>query len=183
MNRQHQIRQIAGLSILTALTVVLTYISDYIAIGTVSINLSLIPIVLAAIVYGPYAGLFMGLVNGGVVMISPYTQAFFAANVFGTILVCLLKTAIAGFVASLIFKLLSKKKEVVGIVAASIVVPIINTSLFILGSLVFFQGNFKDLVNIFVSINFLIEFAINILLTPSLIKVIKIIKKKNDMYF
>ncbi|MCH5172506.1 MAG: ECF transporter S component [Erysipelotrichales bacterium] len=181
MNRQNRVSKIAGLSMLTALTIVLTYVSDYIAIGSISINLSLIPIVLAAIIYGPYAGLFMGLVNGAVVMASPYTQAFFASNAIGTVVVCLLKTAIAGFVASYIYKLLSKKNEVVGIIASSIAVPIINTSLFILGSLIFFKGGFESLVTIFVSFNFLIELAINIILAPALIRVIKVVEKKNNI--
>ncbi|MCH5180525.1 MAG: ECF transporter S component [Erysipelotrichales bacterium] len=175
MNKQQKIRQIAGIAVLSALTIILTIVSNYIIIGGISINLSLIPIVLAAIIFGPYAGFFVGLINGGFVMLS--AQAFFAVSPIGTVIVCLLKTSVAGLLAGYLYKWLSGKNEIISTFATALIVPIVNTSLFIIGSLIFFQGVFGELISILVSVNFLIEVAINIMLAPAIIRIIKIVKK------
>lgn len=174
MNKTSQIRQIAGIAILSALTIILTVVSNYIVIGGISINLSLIPIVLAAIIFGPYAGFFVGLINGGFIMLS--AGAFFAVSIHGTILVCLLKTSVAGLVAGFVYEWLNDVNEFVSTLITALVVPFINTTLFILGSLIFFNGVFGELISILVSVNFLIEVAINIVLSPAILRVIKVVK-------
>ncbi len=175
MNKQQNIRRIAGIAVLSALTIILTIVSNYIIIAGVSINLSLVPIVLAAIIYGPYAGFFVGLINGGFVMLS--AQAFFAISPVGTVIVCLLKTSIAGLVSGYIYRLIVRFNEIVSTFVASLIVPVVNTGLFIIGSLIFFKGSFGSLISIFISLNFIIEFAINLLLAPAIIRIIKAVKK------
>lgn len=177
MNKQQKIRQIAGIALLSALTAVLSFISNYIVIGSVSINLSLIPIVLAAIIYGPYAALFVGAVNGAIVILAPSTQiVFFPINVLATILVCLLKTSIGGLISSLLYRWLSKRNIVLGIIIATICVPVINTSLFVLTVLIFFPDLIAGVITIMLLINFAIELSLNIILAPSIIRIIKILK-------
>ena len=65
MKNSIMIKRLVGISILTALVVVLQLLGNYITIGTVNITLALIPIAVGAILYGPVAGLFLGflLVN------------------------------------------------------------------------------------------------------------------------
>ena len=117
------VRTIAGLGILTAMVVVLQLLSNYVQFGPVSITLSLFPIAVGAMLYGPLGGLFLGLVNGVIVLTAPSTISFFFAySPVGTIVVCLLKTGLAGFVAGLIFKLY-KKDIKAEYVAALIVLP------------------------------------------------------------
>ena len=117
------VKTIAGLGILTAMVVVLQLLSNYVQFGPVSITLSLFPIAVGAMLYGPFGGLFLGLVNGAVVLSAPSTISFFFAySPVGTIAICLLKTGLAGFVAGLIFKLY-KKDVKAEIVAAAIVLP------------------------------------------------------------
>jgi uncharacterized membrane protein len=176
MKRKETIRFIVGNGVLAALTVVLTLISNNIPIAGVAINLALIPIAVAAVVYGPASGVFIGLVNGGLVMLS--AAPFFAINAPATVLVCLLKSALAGLIASLIYNLLKNKNEHLGVVLSVIVVPIINTFVFIIGSLLFFGGVFGELITMFIGVNFIIEFIVNALLSPSIYYVIKVIKKK-----
>lgn len=179
MNRKELTKFIAVNAILSALTVVLTIIP--IPIGTLNLNLGLIPIAIAAVLYGLPGGLLVGLVNGVCVLLSPATQGFFAINVFGTILVCLLKTGLAGVVCALVYKAIKKKNEYVGVICGTLLVPVVNTTVFILGSLVFFNGAFGELISIFITANFLIEFVINILLSPSVYVVVKQYKNRKHI--
>ena len=64
-------RTITGTALLTAIELVLIVISNYVAIGPVNINLALVPIAVAGMVFGPLSGLFVGLVNGLVTILSP----------------------------------------------------------------------------------------------------------------
>ena len=117
------VRTIAGLGVLTAMVVVLQLLSNYVQFGPVSITLSLFPIAVGAMLYGPFGGLFLGLVNGAVVLSAPSTISFFFTySPVGTVVICLLKTGLAGFVAGLIFKLY-KKDVKAEFVAAIIVLP------------------------------------------------------------
>lgn len=177
------IRKMAGIAILMSLTIVLTFISNYITIAGISINLSVLPIALAGILYGPLAGLFVGLVNGGLVLLAPSTGSFLAMNVWGTILVCLLKTGLAGLCSGLLFRLFYKRFFSLGVIIASISTPIINTGLFILGSLLFFGGLFGSLISIFVSVNFIIEFSVIVVLCPTIVFLIKTLMKNYQDFF
>lgn len=177
MKRKKMVNVIVGNGIFAALTVVLTLISNNISIAGVSINLALIPIALAAILYGTASGVFIGLVNGGIVMLS--AAPFFAINPVATVFVCLIKSALAGLVASLVYKALKNKNEHLGVILATILVPIVNTSIFIIGSLLFFNGAFGELISIFIGVNFIVEFIINALLSPSIYYIVKVVRKRN----
>ena len=119
------VRTIAGLGVLTAMVVVLQLLSNYVQFGPVSITLSLFPIAVGAMLFGPFGGLFLGLVDGVIVLTAPSTISFFFAYTpIGTIFVCLAKTGLAGFIAGWIFKL-HKKDVRAEFVAALIVLPLL----------------------------------------------------------
>ncbi len=177
------IRKIVGTALLAALTIILTFISNQIRIGNIEINLSLIPIALASILYGPWYGLFIGLINGGLVLVAPGTSAFFAINPVLTIFTCLLKTGLGGVIAGLLFKLINRKNFKVAIVVSSLSVPFINTGLFVLFCLIGFNELFGAIVTIFLLINFAIELAINIILAPTIVFLIKQYFKNHQDYF
>ena len=71
MSNSKLIRKITATAMLTALTVIFQFIGNQIVIGPVSINLSLLPIAIGAILYGPLVGLFLGMVNGALVLLGP----------------------------------------------------------------------------------------------------------------
>ena len=189
-------KTITGTALLTAVELVLIVISNYVSIGPVNINLALIPIALASMIYGPLAGLFIGLVNGLVTILSPSTQAIFMPiSPFGTVFICLLKTGLAGFLAGLIYLPFknseSSKKKLVGAIIASISVPIINTGLFSVGCYTFFYGwlseltesssydsSFLVLLFVIIGINFIFEFTISLLLSPSINMLINYYEKR-----
>ncbi len=103
-------RTIVGLGLLTAIVVVLQFIGASIRFGTFSISLVLMPIVVGAALYGVWAGAWLGLVFGIVVLLSGDAAFFMSVNPFGTIVTVILKGALAGALAGLVYKLLSGKQ-------------------------------------------------------------------------
>jgi uncharacterized membrane protein len=189
MNTSKKIKQIAGLGILLALTIIFGIIGNYIQVGPVSFNLSLLPISIGAILYGPLAGLFIGIVNGIVVLLSPSTGIFLSFNLLGTILIVLVKTGLAGLASGFLFKLLKKFNFVVAIILSCIIVPIINTAIFGLGCFTVFSGLlFNGVENAFVYFclgivgwNFIFEITASAVLSPTVVTVVKTIGKKYDI--
>lgn len=188
-------RQITGLAVLLALVIVLQLFGGYIRIGATPISLVLVPIVLAGTLYGATAGAILGFAFGvvvllqGIVGVDAFTMILFNDHPLWTALLCLGKGTAAGFFSGLAYKMVARKNEYVGTFAASVVAPLVNTGLFILGALCFLQdtlkANFIDgtsviyfLVIVCAGVNFLIELAINLIATPSIYRVLGIIKGK-----
>lgn len=141
MNKTHlSIQKITGVALLGAIMIVLQVVGNFIAIGPVSINLSLVPIALCAILYGPLSGALLGFFSGVLVLFAPSTAAvFMPISVIGTVLVCLLKCTIAGFLGGLVYKLLYKKNAILSYVLCAMTIAIVNTGLFAIGSIIFFM--------------------------------------------
>lgn len=194
-------KNVATLGVLLALVIVLSVFGGTINIGTVSLNFSLIPIVLGALVLGPLAGGILGFANGAVVLFQVITGAGFYAVIWQnspvvTILVCLLKTTLAGALAGFVYRAIAKKNGLVATFVASGLVPVVNTGIFVLGCLCMngavsiFQSSlpaeagFEGMnVMLFilvglVTFNFFFEFAINLLLAPALHRVYTVVEKQ-----
>ena len=140
MNKRNTTQQIVGTGLLLALEIIFQIIGNYLQIGPVNINLSLVTVVLGAVLYGPLSGAVLGFFNGLIVLLSPSTIAIFMPiSPVGTVIACLLKCTIAGLVAGLLFKLFKNKNNLVGLIIASILVPVINTGIFSVVCLLFFR--------------------------------------------
>ena len=140
MNKRITTQQIVGTGLLLALEIIFQIIGNYLQIGPVNINLSLVTVVLGAVLYGPLSGAVLGFFNGLIVLLSPSTIAIFMPiSPIGTVIACLLKCTIAGLVAGLLFKLFKNKNNLIGLIIASILVPIINTGIFSIVCLLFFR--------------------------------------------
>ena len=185
-------KTIAGLGILTAMVIVLQLIANYIQFGPVSITLALFPIAVGAMMFGPLGGLFLGLVDGALILSAPSTMTgFFVINPAGTIITCLTKTAIAGLVAGLVFKLLREKHVNLGIVLASLLVPLLNTGIFVIYTFIFFKSALDSgaadmgvnsiymLFIIWIGWNFLLEFGLNAALAPGFFKTYTYFESRN----
>lgn len=190
MNEKNLVRKITGIGILTALTIILQIIANVLPTGTLSISLTLFPIALCAVLYGPLAGLFLGMVEGLMVLLSTGTEFFLAYNPVATVIMCLLKTGLAGLAAGFIMMPLRKKHPLVGSILASFSVPIINTGLFILGTFFIFSGAFNYSISgdyfVFIlvgliGVNFFIELAINGFLSPALYRIYQIVTTKMNV--
>ena len=178
---------IIGLGLLTAIVVVMQFISMGLRFGTFSITLTLIPIVVGAALYGWISGAWLGFVFGVSVLLTGDANAFLAVNIPGTITTVLVKGVLAGLFAGLVYELISKKNQMVAVLVSAIVAPVVNTGVFILGSYVFFFDYLSGLAegtNLFVfilvalvGINFFIELGTNLVLNPAILQIIRIGKK------
>ena len=180
MNKKFTTRQIVITGLMLALMIILQVIGNYLQIGPVNINISLVAIVLAAVLAGPASGAIVGFFNGIMALLSPSTIALFMpVSPVGTVLACLLKCTLAGLVAGLVFNLLKKKNKIVGLIVSSLLVPIINTAIFLIFCLIFFRpilesnvasGAFPNiwmfLLVGFVGWNFLVELVSTGVLSP-----------------
>lgn len=186
-------KNVTTLAILLALVIVLQAFGGSISIGVVTLNFTLIPLVLGAIVLGPLAGALLGLAGGVIILIqvilapSGFYYIIWSNSPFVTTMICLVKTTVAGFVAGWAFRWMEKKDASVAIFTASALVPIINTALFVLGCLcmpntISLMADGKNvLVFILVGLvtfNFFIELAINLLVAPGLHTVYKAVEKQ-----
>lgn len=196
MKSKITVRQMTGVAIIAALVIILGLLSTYMSkifSTTVSFNLALIPIVVGACIYGPWWGLFLGLIDGVICIVDPGTLAtFFPFLPFATIVLCLLKTGIAGMVSGFIYKALHNKNEWVAIILASLIVPMCNTGIFLGGVYAFFIPLYQTwtpeganvltyvLVLTF-TVNFAIEFAVAVLLSPAVYKIVRIGTRGKDI--
>ncbi|MBQ8868330.1 MAG: ECF transporter S component [Oscillospiraceae bacterium] len=174
-------------AILTALVIVLQFMGSFIKLGLFSVSLVLIPIVIGAAMCGKYIGAWLGFVFGVVVLLSGDAAAFMAVNIPGTVVTVLLKGTLCGLCAGLIYDLFAKKNQYLGVFAAAIVCPIVNTGIFLLGCLVFFMPTISgwagdtDLVTFMIFglglINFPVELAFNLVLSPVIVRLLNISKR------
>ena len=84
-NSTEKTKRLVGLSIFTALVVVLQLVATFVKIGAFPVTLTLVPIVVGAAIYGTKAGAWLGAVFGAVVAIACATGADPAAPYFGTL--------------------------------------------------------------------------------------------------
>lgn len=186
MMNKDRIKKIAGIGIFTAIVVVLQLLGSFIKFGPFSISLVLIPIVVGAAIYGPFAGLWLGFVFGFVVLVSGDAAPFLAFNVFGTILTVILKGSLAGLASGIVFKTFKGNKLIASILS-SLVCPIVNTGVFLIGCMIFFlplldtwaKGlGFNDVYGYMivglVGVNFIFELLTNAILSPVIVKIINV---------
>lgn len=179
-----QTKTLVGLGILTAIVAVLQVISMYITFGPFNITLALTPIIIGAALYGWQAGAFLGAVMGIVVLLTN-AQAFLAVNIPGTIITCILKSALAGLAAGVVYSLLAKKNRTAAVITAAFVTPIVNTGVFLLGCLVFFLDTIKAwagsdsvahyMIFGLVGSNFIIELAVNLALSSAIVRILDVV--------
>ncbi len=188
-------RNIAYFSVLLALVVVLQCCGGFFRIGPTSLSFVLVPIVLGGILLGWIAGGLLGLVFGFIVLMygvagaDAFTATLLADSPVMTVLICLVKGIAAGIVPALLYKLIARKNTLVGAIVASASAPIMNTGLFIVGCLIIngtiagftANGTMNEVVYfLFIGCagwNFIIEFAINLVLAPAVHRVVLVAEK------
>ena len=175
------------LAIFTALVIALQILSRYLRFGNLSITLALIPIVVGAAVYGPPAGAWLGFVFGVTVLLIGDADVFLAVSSWKTILVVLTKGMLAGWCAGRVYSLLEKKNRYAAVIAAAVVCPLVNTGVFLLGCLLFFKDTVADMgrevgfadlgtfmIVGLVGLNFLVEMATTVILSPAVLRLVHI---------
>ena len=182
-------KKLVGLSVLTAIIIVLQALAISIRFGIFNITLVLIPIVVGAALYGYKAGAWLGFVFSVVVLFTD-AGAFLAIGVPGTIITVILKGTLAGLAAGIVYLALEKVNKYLACVVAAICAPIVNTGIFLIGCRLFFYETIKGwaegagfasagafMIVGLVGTNFLVEMAINIILSPTILRLVNLGKK------
>lgn len=199
---KQKVLKLVQLAMLVALIFVMQYLGTIAtsALKGVGVELSfvLIPIVIGAFLLGPIEGAILGLVFGIMTVVLTVTAPsssmyiIFDANPALFSILAIAKAVLAGFGSGLIYKALGKvfkgKFNYLSTLIASASAPIINTSIYLLGMTCFFSDviseKFSGGQNVFVFlvlliwVNFAIELGINIVLTPAIIRIVEVVKKK-----
>lgn len=175
-----------GVAILSAIVVVLQLLGSFIRFGPASVSLVLVPIVVGAAVYGPGAGAFLGGVFSIVVLLQPDTAFFYGIHFFGTVVTVLVKGIFAGYLAGLVYRLVSQKSQWVAVFLAAMLCPIVNTSCFFIGCRLFFwdalaeEGGgdaFYYVITVMIGFNFIAEFLTNMVCSPVVVRVLHALKR------
>ena len=191
-NSNGKTRRLAGLALFTAIVVVLQLLGSFIKVGPFAVSLVLIPIVVGAAVYGVKAGAWLGFVFGVVVLLSGDAAAFLGVNALGTVLTVLVKGTLAGYVSGLVYKAFESKNRTLAVALAAVACPVVNTGVFLIGCLLFFMetiGGWADAMGFganvgqymiigLVGANFLFELLFNVVLSPVIVRLIRIGKKE-----
>ena len=190
-------RNVALLGILVALVVVLQLFASAVPMFGVTINFSLIPIAFAGILLGALGGAIVGFASGLVVFISaavlgiePFTATLFQAHPAILTIICIGKTTVAGLVSGLVFKFISKKNDFIAVCVSAIILPIVNTGIYLLGIVLMKDttatflgmgastaGMVFAAVFALIWLNFVLEMAVNLVFIPMIQRVVKVIKK------
>ncbi|MBR6396699.1 MAG: ECF transporter S component [Lachnospiraceae bacterium] len=184
-------KKLVGIGLFTAIVIVLQVLAVMIRpTGIFTISLVLAPIIIGAALYGWQAGAWLGFVFGVVVLIND-AGAFMAVNVPGTVITVLIKGTCAGLLAGLVYKAIEKKNGLLAVMTAGVVAPVTNTGLFLVGCKLFFMDTINGwaaaagyesagayLILAIVGVNFLIELAVNLVLSSVIVRLIKIGKNK-----
>lgn len=190
-NQSVNIEKLVLLALLTAMVAVLAFLGGFIKIGGLaSISLTLIPVVIGATLCGPFAGAWLGGVAGAIFFATPDAAFWLGLSVPGTIITVMVKGILSGLCAGLVYKLLEKVNRYLAVIASAIVCPVVNTGLFLLGSLVFFMDTVSEwataegtsvgayLIIFFVGLNFVFELITNIAVSPAIVRILDVAKKK-----
>lgn len=190
-------KNVALLGILIALVIVLQLFASAIPMFGITLNFSLIPIALAGILMGWIGGAIVGFSCGLVVFITmavlgqePSTAFLFQTNPIILTVMCIGKTTVAGIVSGLLFKIIEKRNSVVAVGVSSIIIPIVNTAVYMIGIVLMknsaaeFMGLTSSSAGLVFSVvfgliwlNFVLEMVINIIFTPIIYRVIKALNK------
>lgn len=180
------IKKLTMVSILTAIAVVLGLIK--IPIMGVTITLVLPVIVIGAALYGPYVSAWLTVIPNLITLLSGEAALFTNYNPFGGIVTMLLKGLLAGYLCGLVYNLMKEKNQYKAVTVAAIVAPTVNSAIFVLGCLIFI---WDELIRVagengvgigvlmlgLVVINYVIELVINIVLCPSILRIIHMAEK------
>ena len=181
------IRKIVLVGILTALSAVLGCVK----IPIMGVNLTLVlPVVaIGAALCGPWVGAWLTVIPNLITIFTGEAALFMAYRPGWASVIFILKGLLAGIAAGFVYKLISKKHPVLAATCASVVCPVVNSGVFVLGCKLFLWAPLVEKANEagvgiailllgLVGINFTIELVLSIVLCPSVVSIIKLAEKK-----
>ena len=202
-SQNKKVLKLVELALLFALVVVLQVISAVMpTAGSVSITLTLVPVVVGAILLGVSGGATLGFAFGLIVLINCIVgldiggNILWNANPFFCALICFVKGICAGVVPAFVYSAVRGKKEASGngkkyiaAILAAMSAPVVNTGLFVAGMFLFFKDTLYAwsggtdiatyVILVLAGVNFLVELVINIILSPAIVRIVDVVGKKS----
>ena len=189
MKASAKTQRLTGLALMTGIIIVLQIVASFIKFGPFTITLALAPIIIGAALYGAGAGAYLGGVFGLVVFIACVAgwdmggNILFTARPLVTLILCVVKGALAGLAAGAVYRALAQRSPMAGSILAGIVCPVVNTGIFCLGLAGFYYDTLVAwaggtalvyyVITVLVGLNFLLEMAINLVLSSVIVRVVK----------
>ena len=189
MKASAKTQRLTGLALMTGIIIVLQIVASFIKFGPFTITLALAPIIIGAALYGAGAGAYLGGVFGLVVFIACVAGWDFGGNILFTarplvtLILCVVKGALAGLAAGAVYRALAQRSPMAGSILAGIVCPVVNTGIFCLGLAGFYYDTLVAwaggtalvyyVITVLVGLNFLLEMAINLVLSSVIVRVVK----------
>jgi uncharacterized membrane protein len=190
--KNKKLNRMTGTAILFAIVVALQILASFIKFGPFSITLALIPIIVGAAMYGARSGAVLGAAFGAITLMMAVNGVDAGAHMLWqarpavTAVLCVLKGALAGWGAGLVYAAAAKWSHYIGVFGAAFVCPVINTGIFIASMALFY----RDILTIWAGdtsvlyfaligltgVNFLIELGVNLVLAPTVVRIIQIVK-------
>jgi len=143
-------QKMVQLALLCALLVVLQLLATMLVkIGVVAPTLALVPIVIAGAMFGIGGGAILGALFGivcflyGFFGLDAFTNLMLGYKPIETFAVCMMKGILAGIFGALIYKAfmkITKNKVFPATLASSVIVPVTNTAIYLVGMAVFFRN-------------------------------------------
>jgi len=189
-------KQLVGTAVLIAVIIILQTAFGSISIGTFTITLTMVPIIIGAILYGPLTGAFLGAVFGVIVVIQVVTGAAGAGstmmlelNPAATVAVCIIKGLAAGLVSGIAAKALGRKNLWLGVIAAAVLAPICNTGIFSIALVTIFRTLASEWAVVagassigayvlagIIGVNFVIELIVDVVMAPVILRILHAIQ-------
>ena len=183
--KKESIRKLTLGALLTALAAALSFVK--IPILGVSITLVLPVVIIGGALCGPLVGAWLTVIPN----VIAFTEAglFMTYSPVGCMITLLLKGLVAGFVSGVIYKVLSKKHPIGAVTCSAVVAPILNSGIFVLGCYICIWDQLTAVAGekgvgigmlLFglAGLNFIIELVLNVILCPSILRIIQIASKK-----
>ena len=189
MKASAKTQRLTGLALMTGTIIVLQIVASFIKFGPFTITLALAPIIIGAALYGAGAGAYLGSVFGVVVFIACVAgwdmggNILFTGRPLVTLILCVVKGALAGLAAGAVYRALAQRSPMAGSILAGIMCPVVNTGIFCLGLAGFYYDTLVAwaggtalvyyVITVLVGLNFLLEMAINLVLSSVIVRVVK----------
>ena len=188
--RRRKTLALAQNAILTALIVLMAFTPiGYLPLGPVKMTFIMVPVAVGAITLGEKSGAFLGLVFGITSFIQCFGLDLFGTTLFGinpvyTFIMCIVPRVLMGYLCSVIYKFIARKKRKLALVIASFFAPVLNT-VFFMSLLMIFFGNSDYIMGIrngaellpflvaFVGLNGVMEIVTTTVVAPPVASAIK----------
>ena len=89
-----------------------------------------------------------------------------------TSVACVVKGTLCGTASAAVYQLLARRSGKAAVVAAAAVCPLVNTGVLYLVLVLFFDTSWAAVLSAFMSVNFLLELAVNIVLAPAVLRIV-----------